>query len=536
MEFNKLINMLLCVILYISQQLGSVSSIYLVSGPDDARVALGKEVIFTCDVADKYPYSIRWWYVGSAQQLYISTDDQILDQWPVNSESIYTIVPGSNNLNISNVQLTDAGKYECIFGDGVYHYYFHPTRAEATLTVLQPPSVNSPLCSLYRLEAIEVPSNTQFYVGESVRFQCSSEGHGNTIPILNITKSNVDVIEYVFVDGSGQKKVNTDEFVIESIDTEFKCYLQSEALTQPKVCEIKLNVLLPLVEIEPRSASVLESSNVSFQCSGSRFKTDRLQYSWKISPDAPGKVVNFTSSVLEITNIGENMTFFDIVFIVTCFVRDNQMVLNSSNSFSISPKKRMFTNNINNNKNESGTSLIGLVVAIALITVVVAIILAGVFRMRHRKLSEKKPYGRHLNTGALNNEQLYSVVQNKNINAHGRVENIGQNRPTSGCRTEIKVIHSLNITVGHNESAVYYSTVPAENNQESDNNYDNIGHSKESFKNEPLYENKGFTPDITELNAEGLNYADLDLEMVSSHDIIDTGPRTTYSTVTIDAN
>ncbi|XP_033109427.1 uncharacterized protein LOC117110744 [Anneissia japonica] len=518
MEFNKLINMLLCFVIYTSQS-WTVSSISLVSGPKDARVVLGAEVIFTCNVTKISTYYIVWDRFVNDEWIIISEGEDIQLE---NAQSTYTIVPGTNDLEISNVQLTDTGRYECNYARSSekYYYNFQPIRATATLTILQPPSARSPLCSLTR-DRINVTSETQFYVGESIGFKCSSEGHGNTSPSLNITESGVDVTEYVYEDVDS-KHVESIELKIDE-NTDFICYLRSEALSQPRVCRIKPIALLPQVEIEPKIASVLEYTDVSFQCSGSGFKTHPLHFDWQISPYFPGDVVNSTTSILKITNLWQNKTMFDSSFIITCFVREGQMVWNSSSKLLISMQKK--NNNINNNRPE--TLVIGIIIAIVLTTV----ILAGLFRWRNRKLPNNT-CERHLDSGILNNEQPYSVVQNQKTNVHDQYsENTGL---PNASKFEMNAPQCLNVPVGHNESAVYYSTIPAENNQESDNNYDNIGHNKEGLKNEPLYENEGFTSDITELNAERLNYADLDLEMVASRDIIDNEPKTTYSTVTME--
>ncbi|XP_038077209.1 uncharacterized protein LOC119745058 [Patiria miniata] len=238
-------------------------------GPQDAVVHEGDTVDFVCDLTTVSIYTIYWYYRGQSVSIYLSIDRSVIANPPLPTqlERRLSIIGNESQdeftLRITNVQETDEGTYSCQYN---YPGVSSEIAGTAELTVLVPPSTQSPWCSVQ-------PESRA--VGDDVTLYCNSQG-GKPVPTITYYREN-DQVAVPATDSI------THRHPLQARDNgvTFTCVMTTPALDEQRNCSVMPLRILPQATILPAVSGVEEGTFTTFQCSGEGVPNIN-KYSWKV--------------------------------------------------------------------------------------------------------------------------------------------------------------------------------------------------------------------------------------------------------------
>ncbi|XP_072038525.1 uncharacterized protein [Amphiura filiformis] len=217
--------------------MSSVHAITIVSGPVDVMTMVGETIELQCTIADKGDLLVYW----------LRGDEYLTFDYAFYEDAVnprYSIIDKGNPnrlfvLRISDVQVSDAGRYQC------GHFEPSPTFENALLSVIgnesppqgqTPPDEGFPRCEVS-------PQNPS--LGETVRLTCTSQGGDPPAQLRWVQGDNS-------LTGQSQSPNSVDRTLRENRNgIEYQCRLSHPALNKPRVCTITPLRILPTVRVEP---------------------------------------------------------------------------------------------------------------------------------------------------------------------------------------------------------------------------------------------------------------------------------------------
>ncbi|XP_038069712.1 uncharacterized protein LOC119738818 [Patiria miniata] len=237
---------------------GIVSSISLGTGPDATEARAGETVELRCDVNYRNGEPILWYHDPSKS--YVTYNRDVSDTLDADRRQRYS-VRGSEywhvfNLRIENLKPTDDGFFYCGYLDrGTF-----TVLGSARLTVIYPPDEKSPVCSFNMLDQ---PNSTNATVGSSVDLTCMWTG-GNPSPTAAWYRLDASMDTH---QGNGYVWMRR-ELTDEDNGVEFICEMESEGLDQKRSCSAMPLRIPPRAIITPSTAYARVGDTVEFVCEG----------------------------------------------------------------------------------------------------------------------------------------------------------------------------------------------------------------------------------------------------------------------------
>ncbi|KAJ8029640.1 Cell adhesion molecule 2 [Holothuria leucospilota] len=284
-------NLLLSVSLLIIISIHHCLCISFVFGPSHVSTTVGQTVTFRCRVRNKGSFSVHW--RNANQQLYLTADTNF---YPTAVNPRYRVVGnhaiGEYFLQITNVQTSDEGLYQCIIipnGRAV------TLAANLEVNILQTPNQETPLCS-------SSPSPDLVYVGDEVTIFCSSPGG---VPPTRLTwLENGHAIA-----GPSSVHMLSHTFTLEEQHNgrTFTCRSTHPSFHGERFCSVVPFQKNPQTRIEPPLFLGEVGGTAMFQCVAAGFPPE-LEYTWLFN----GHPVNILDRRFAITDDGRSFIISDL--------------------------------------------------------------------------------------------------------------------------------------------------------------------------------------------------------------------------------
>ena len=253
------------IIVFTSLFVSTICAIQITRGPlNTLSVEQGETVQLRCMVSDQGDASVHW----SHDDRKLSSDYELnVDDM---SASRYRILDNGNRnveftLRISNVELSDAGRYRCGYyttGGGPSTAAVSPRHIQTTILSVRaredfqqqvaiPPDEGFPQCTV---------SPAQPQLDQTVRLTCVSQG-GQPPARLQWMRDNVAIT------GESPSRVDVDRTLrAEDNGVEYTCQMSHPTLNRPLICRIKPLMIRPVVRIEPEAVIADEGQGALFTC------------------------------------------------------------------------------------------------------------------------------------------------------------------------------------------------------------------------------------------------------------------------------
>ncbi|XP_038076667.1 uncharacterized protein LOC119744676 [Patiria miniata] len=251
-------------------------------GPTDVAVVQGGTATFVCDLSKVTGYKIYWYYLEGSLARYLSIGRAVGVSTPLSSDllSRLSIIGDESReeftLRITNVRATDSGAYSCLYAhDGGSLQ----TAGAGRLTVLIPPSMESPVC------VVEGTSGTadHFDVGALISLYCYTSG-GDPSPTVVYYRDGERLTGLARSIGHQYRLAAEDNGVV------FTCVMTTPALDESRNCSVTPLRILPQATILPALSRVEEGTSASFQCNGEGVPSI-VKFRWRVTNVDTGLVL-----------------------------------------------------------------------------------------------------------------------------------------------------------------------------------------------------------------------------------------------------
>ncbi|XP_038077208.1 uncharacterized protein LOC119745057 [Patiria miniata] len=248
--------------------------------PQDAQVHIGQEVTFICDLRNAGGYNVFWFH--QQRNMYLTTGRKVnAGVMPAELRDRVSVVGRADqeefSLRIENVQRADGGDYFCQYGlpDEMLK-----NAGIAVLTVLIPPSLESPYCQVDLISGTRVD---RFEVGDEVNFYCY-QTDGNPPPDLTLLRGYNQL--------AGPSRTVTHRYLLTGDDNgvTFTCIMTTPALDEPRNCSVVPLRILPNATILPAVSMVEEGDQASFECYGEG-EPIIANYRWRVASVDTGEIL-----------------------------------------------------------------------------------------------------------------------------------------------------------------------------------------------------------------------------------------------------
>lgn len=241
---------------------GAIEASFTVE-PTDVTVIQGDTAILKCTVVNPENSVLSWLYWSKGNQ-HLSINETILPNMGADVIARYSISGnrsvGDYYLQISEAKTIDQGQYHCSYISSIGG----ETSVSATLTVLVPPDLGFPKCSMHASSEGGSDIST-IWPGQGVVFSCISRG-GDPPAQLTWHRGNRN---HSIMDPRPSRATYERIMKREDNGITFTCMASSPALLTPRVCSLMPMKIPPVVQVRSMTGQIKIGGNGTYHCEGS---------------------------------------------------------------------------------------------------------------------------------------------------------------------------------------------------------------------------------------------------------------------------